>query len=63
MSLANALDKLQKMQRQTLGMLDAKDQHKVEMDKRKAGDGQEEYESDGFIEALDSKIAEVWGDE
>jgi len=63
MSLANTLDKLQKMQRQTLGMLDAKDQHKVEMDKRKAGDDQEEYESDGFIEALDSKMAEVWGDD
>jgi Phage terminase small subunit len=31
-NIVNSLEKLQKMQRQTLGILDAKDQHRVDMD-------------------------------
>lgn len=62
LTVVNAMDKIQKMQRQTLGILDAKDQHKVEMDKRKLGDHEEEYEDDGFLEALEGKAEEVWGD-
>jgi phage terminase small subunit len=62
-NIVNSLEKLQKMQRQTLGILDAKDQHKIEMDKRKMGDDDTEYEDDGFLEALDGKIKEVWDDE
>jgi Phage terminase small subunit len=31
-NIVNSLEKLQRMQRQTLGILDAKDQHRVEMD-------------------------------
>lgn len=61
-TVINSLDRIQKMQRQTLGILDAKDQHKVEMDKRKLGDHEEEYEDDGFLEALEGKAEEVWGD-
>lgn len=61
-NIVNSLEKLQKMQRQTLGILDAKDQHKIEMDKRKMGDDDAEYEDDGFLEALDGKIEEVWDD-
>ena len=62
-NIVNSLDKLQKMQRQTLGILDAKDQHKVEMDKRKMGDADEEFEDDGFLEALNGTVEEVWDDE
>lgn len=62
-NIVNSLEKLQKMQRQTLGILDAKDQHKIEMDKRKMGDDDAEYEDDGFLDALDGKIEEVWDDE
>lgn len=62
-NIVQSLEKLQKMQRQTLGILDAKDQHKIEMDKRKMGDDDAEYEDDGFLEALDGKIEEVWDDE
>jgi len=62
LNVVNTVDKLQKMQRQTLGILDAKDQHKIDMDKRKIGDGEEEYEDDGFLDALESKTKEVWND-
>jgi phage terminase small subunit len=62
-NIVNSLEKLQKMQRQTLGILDAKDQHKIEMDKRKMGDDDTEYEDDGFLDALDGKVKEVWDDE
>lgn len=63
LNVVQSLEKLQKMQRQTLGILDAKDQHKVEMDKRKMGDDDTEFEDDGFLDALDSKVKEVWDDE
>lgn len=63
LTVVNAADKLQKMQRQTLGILDAKDKHKVEMDKRKMGDLADEYEDDGFIEALGNAAVEVWDDD
>lgn len=63
LNIVQSLEKLQKMQRQTLGILDAKDQHKIEMDKRKMGDDDTEFEDDGFPEALDGKIEEVWDDE
>ncbi|WP_336883810.1 hypothetical protein [Priestia koreensis] len=59
-SFVNAADKLQKMQRQVLGILDAKEQHKIEMDKRKLGDGEDEYEDDGFLDALEGKTRDVW---
>jgi len=62
-NIVNSLEKLQKMQRQTLGILDAKDQHKIEMDKRKMGDDNTEYEDDGFLEALNGMVEEVWDDE
>jgi phage terminase small subunit len=55
LNLANSLEKLQKMQRQSLDIVDAKDRHKMDMDKRKLGDDDEEYEDDGFLEALDGK--------
>ncbi|WP_445506804.1 hypothetical protein [Niallia sp. 03190] len=55
LDVTNALDKIQKMQRQSLDILDAKDKHKVEMDKRKLGGDDDEYEDDGFLEALDGK--------
>lgn len=38
------------------------DKLKVEISKAKDGD-QEEYDDDGFIEALDGKLHEVWDDE
>lgn len=63
LNIVQSLEKLQKMQRQTLGILDAKDQHKIEMDKRKMGDDDTEFEDDGFLDALDGKIKEVWDDE
>lgn len=59
-TVINSLDRIQKMQRQTLGILDAKDQHKVEMDKRKLGDDDEEFEDDGFLEALNAETVDVW---
>lgn len=62
-NIVQSLEKLQKMQRQTLGILDAKDQHKIEMDKRKMDDDDTEFEDDGFLEALDGKVKEVWDDE
>lgn len=55
LNLANSLEKIQKMQRQSLGILDEKDKRKIEMDKRKMGDDEEEYEDDGFLDALDGK--------
>lgn len=63
LNIVQSLEKLQKMQRQTLGILDAKDQHKIEMDKRKMGDDDTEFEDDGFLDALDGKVKEVWDDE
>jgi hypothetical protein len=63
LDVVNAAEKIQKMQRQTLGILDAKDQHKIEMDKRKMGDADEEFEDDGFLEALNGTVEEVWDDE
>lgn len=63
LEVVKAAEKIQKMQRQTLGILDAKDQHKIEMDKRKMGDVDEEFEDDGFLEALNGTVEEVWDDE
>lgn len=36
---------------------------KLELDKRKNDDTEEEYEDDGFIEALQSSVEDVWKDE
>nr|WP_285615134.1 hypothetical protein [Bacillus badius] len=63
LNVVNAADKLQKMQRQTLGILDVKDQHKIEMDRKKFGGDDEEYEDDGFNDALHAMTAEVWADD
>jgi phage terminase small subunit len=58
-----ALEKLQKMQRQTLGILDEKDRRKFEMDQRRHfGDDEDEHGDDGFLEALDGKMERIWGD-
>jgi phage terminase small subunit len=63
LNVVNALDKIQKMQRQTLGILDEKDKKKLELETYKAlpkdEDG-EETESDGFEDAWSGKVEEVW---
>ncbi|WP_289141530.1 phage terminase small subunit-related protein [uncultured Brevibacillus sp.] len=65
LNTVSAMEKLQKMQRQLIGVLDEKDRRKIEMDRRRLfGEGEDdEEEDDGFIEALDGKVPEIWGDE
>lgn len=64
LSTISAMEKLQKMQRQTLGILDEKDRTKIEMDQRRLfGEGEEETEDDGFLDALDGKVQEIWDEE
>ncbi len=58
LNVVNAADKLQKMQRQTFGILDAKDQLKIF-----GKDDNEEYEDDGFEDALNATTSEVWKDD
>ncbi|WP_162309023.1 hypothetical protein [Brevibacillus antibioticus] len=52
------------MQRQLIGILDEKDRRKLEMDQRRLfGESEDEQEEDdGFMEALDGKVQEIWGD-
>lgn len=61
LNMVNALDKIQKMQRQTLGIMDEHVKQKLELDKAKAGTGEEvETEDDGFIDALKGKVEDIW---
>lgn len=61
LNMVNALDKIQKMQRQTLGIMDEHVKQKLELDKAKAGIGEEvETEDDGFIDALKGKVEDIW---
>lgn len=67
LTVVNAMEKIQKMQRQTLNIFDAKEQANI--DKLKAetarikGDDDSEYEDDGFLEALNKVADDVWSDE
>ncbi|MFI8714449.1 phage terminase small subunit-related protein [Brevibacillus brevis] len=65
LNTVSALEKVQKMQRQLIGILDEKDRRKLEMDKRRLfGESEDEREEDdGFMEALDGKVQEIWGEE
>lgn len=64
LSTVSAMEKLQKMQRQTLGIIDEKDRTKIEMDQRRLfGEGEEENEDDGFLDALDGKVEQIWDDD
>lgn len=61
LNMVNALDKIQKMQRQTLGIMDEHVKQKLELDKAKAGTGEEvETEDDGFMDALQGKVDDIW---
>ncbi|GIM45950.1 hypothetical protein DNHGIG_14990 [Collibacillus ludicampi] len=62
LNVVNALEKVQKMQRQTLGILDEKDRQKldIEMYKIMPQEEDEETEDDGFLEALKGNAKEVW---
>jgi transposase len=62
LNVVNALEKVQKMQRQTLGILDEKDRQKldIEMYKLMPQDEEEDTEDDGFLDALKGIAKEVW---
>lgn len=64
LNTVSALEKVQKMQRQLIGILDEKDRRRLEMDQRRLfGESEDEQEEDdGFMEALDGKVQEIWGD-
>ncbi|MBG9773559.1 phage terminase small subunit-related protein [Brevibacillus laterosporus] len=64
LNTVSAMEKLQKMQRQLIGILDEKDRRKLEMDRRRLfGEGEEDQEEDdGFMAALDGKVQEIWGE-
>lgn len=64
LNTVSALEKVQKLQRQLIGILDEKDRRKLEMDQRRFfGESEDEQEEDdGFMEALDGKVQEIWGD-
>lgn len=65
LNVVNALDKLQKMQRQTLGILEEKDKQRLDLDlyKQLPRESEEETADDGFIDALKSVGKGVWSND
>jgi hypothetical protein len=64
LNIVNAMEKLQRMQRQTLGIMDEEAKQKLALAKEKSGQtGDGENEDDGFVEALKGQVSDVWKDE
>lgn len=57
LNVVNALEKLQKMQRQTLGVLDERDRRKLE------SSTDDEPGDDGFLEALKGTASDAWAED
>lgn len=67
LNIVSALEKLQKMQRQTVGVIDEKDkaklkidQDKFDLEKKKNFEDPEETKDDGFLEAMKADVSNIW---